>query len=374
LDSLQFNEIRIWLEASDKQKKVVVNRINSINSADQIKYKLGRETFSLPLISRESESRRRGAYIQNRQFESIDMVRKLLHELVNISWISVHRDILADEFRENRSVRTMNWKNPVDRRIDDITNRFTQYQLQLQSDINKLSDTFRKNVLESMLFSENFDKINITEFQETDLMNIKNGLLRTYQELGILNDTISQRIEEHISKIGNSLDIIKARRKNSKASLRIDDVLPLSLLKRTQYIVTLSAEVENNKKLLTKNVDKYIEILKQFASDKKFILDTRDSGEIMIQKNKTIIPLSQLSSGEKQLFILLTETLLQRDNPFLFIADEPELSLHIKWQRNILESIRALNPNSQIIVATHSPEIAGHWRPNIIKMESMIYV
>jgi len=56
----------------------------------------------------------------------------------------------------------------------------------------------------------------------------------------------------------------------------------------------------------------------------------------------------------------------------MFFADEPELSLHIEWQEKIISSIRDLNPNSQIIVATHSPEIAGRWRENMIDMEDII--
>ncbi len=85
------------------------------------------------------------------------------------------------------------------------------------------------------------------------------------------------------------------------------------------------------------------------------------------------IIISQLSSGEKQLIILLTETLLQKKSQTIFIADEPELSLHIEWQRKIIPSIKELNPNAQIIVATHSPEIVGKWKSNAINMEGIIH-
>ena len=54
------------------------------------------------------------------------------------------------------------------------------------------------------------------------------------------------------------------------------------------------------------------------------------------------------------------------------ITDEPELSLHIAWQRNLLSSIRKLNSNAQIIVATHSPEIAGGFPFSVIDMESIV--
>jgi predicted ATPase len=62
-----------------------------------------------------------------------------------------------------------------------------------------------------------------------------------------------------------------------------------------------------------------------------------------------------LSSGEKQLIRILLDTLLAKDSSI--IIDEPELSMHIDWQRVLLASMRELNPTAQIIVATHSPEI-----------------
>jgi hypothetical protein len=88
---------------------------------------------------------------------------------------------------------------------------------------------------------------------------------------------------------------------------------------------------------------------------------------------KTPIDITSLSSGEKQLFILLAESLLQNKSSQLFITDEPELSLHISWQRIIIEKILEINPNAQIIVATHSPEIAGKFPNNIINMSKITY-
>ena len=77
-------------------------------------------------------------------------------------------------------------------------------------------------------------------------------------------------------------------------------------------------------------------------------------------------------SGEKQLLILLSETLLQRERPYIFIADEPELSLHVLWQEKLIASLRALNPAAQIIAATHSPDIVGALESQAIDMEELI--
>ncbi|MGV0996174.1 AAA family ATPase [Empedobacter falsenii] len=113
-------------------------------------------------------------------------------------------------------------------------------------------------------------------------------------------------------------------------------------------------------------------MLNNFQDTKKFNLQDSKIGGLTISKDNEEINISQLSSGEKQLIILLTETLLQKESETLFIADEPELSLHIEWQRKVISSIRELNPNSQIIVATHSPEIVGKFKSNTINMERII--
>ncbi|RYE17995.1 MAG: ATP-binding cassette domain-containing protein [Sphingobacteriaceae bacterium] len=68
--------------------------------------------------------------------------------------------------------------------------------------------------------------------------------------------------------------------------------------------------------------------------------------------------IEQLSSGERHLLTFLTLFLIiGRDRNF-FIIDEPEISLNMKWQRELMPLLSELSPNSQIIVATHSPSIA----------------
>jgi predicted ATPase len=70
------------------------------------------------------------------------------------------------------------------------------------------------------------------------------------------------------------------------------------------------------------------------------------------------IPLASLSSGEKQLVRILVEVIMTDDD--VIIIDEPELSMHIDWQRELVRAMGTVNPAAQIIMATHSPEIMEH--------------
>jgi predicted ATP-dependent endonuclease of OLD family len=69
--------------------------------------------------------------------------------------------------------------------------------------------------------------------------------------------------------------------------------------------------------------------------------------------------LKALSSGEKQVLTMLYSASRSRFRNGTFLIDEPELSLHIDWQRQILGELMAQAPDRQIIACTHSPEVGA---------------
>lgn len=83
----------------------------------------------------------------------------------------------------------------------------------------------------------------------------------------------------------------------------------------------------------------------------------RDSGELrFIQYDEPLSPYL-LSSGEKQLLLILLTALTQDRQPYVLFMDEPEASLHFEWQQRLVSIVRELNPNAQIILTTHSPAL-----------------
>ena len=145
----------------------------------------------------------------------------------------------------------------------------------------------------------------------------------------------------------------------------------MSLLQRTQYIIELSRNAEGDKREIFKPINEFLGWLHKFIEKKEFILGPEGKLLVKIRDTDQELGIEQLSSGEKQLLILLTETLLQENQPFIFIADEPELSLHIEWQEKLLAAIRSLNNNAQLIMATHSPEIVSEFKISTSNMESI---
>ncbi len=74
------------------------------------------------------------------------------------------------------------------------------------------------------------------------------------------------------------------------------------------------------------------------------------------QIGETLVPY-QLSSGEKQMLAILLTVLVEDGEPYVLFMDEPEVSLHIEWQKRLIDLIVELNPNVQIILTTHSPAV-----------------
>ena len=74
------------------------------------------------------------------------------------------------------------------------------------------------------------------------------------------------------------------------------------------------------------------------------------------QIGETLVPY-QLSSGEKQMLAILLTVLVEAQQPYILFMDEPEVSLHIEWQKRLIDLIVELNPNVQIILTTHSPAV-----------------
>lgn len=83
----------------------------------------------------------------------------------------------------------------------------------------------------------------------------------------------------------------------------------------------------------------------------------RKSNEIQFEQDGDILSPYQLSSGEKQMLVILLTVLIQDNKACTLFMDEPEISLHVEWQEKLISLIRSLNPNVQIMLATHSPAL-----------------
>ena len=113
------------------------------------------------------------------------------------------------------------------------------------------------------------------------------------------------------------------------------------------------------------HIDNFRNSVNEFLNDKELVITTRtdtDSNQTDVGIRRELdpegelIPLDTMSSGERQIISLLyAASFLGEHN--LVLIDEPEISLHIKWQYQFAQAMARILGSKQLIVCTHSPEI-----------------
>ena len=83
----------------------------------------------------------------------------------------------------------------------------------------------------------------------------------------------------------------------------------------------------------------------------------RTANELQFTQIGEVLLPYRLSSGEKQILIILLTVLVEDNLPYVLFMDEPEVSLHMEWQKRLIDLCLELNPNVQIILTTHSPAV-----------------
>ena len=136
--------------------------------------------------------------------------------------------------------------------------------------------------------------------------------------------------------------------------------IPSYIATRRNYLATIEEDL-TMKEVTNKVVNEINGIFDILELDVKLKGFSKDEKTMPIFENSAgeEFDINDLSSGEKQLFLrTLSIKMLEPKNSIILI-DEPELSLHPKWQQRIIEVYKKIGENNQIIVATHSPHILG---------------
>lgn len=91
----------------------------------------------------------------------------------------------------------------------------------------------------------------------------------------------------------------------------------------------------------------------------------------VISENK-VLPVGSLSSGEMQVLLILLRVFLLNGREAIVLIDEPENSLDIDWQFELINLLVRLNPNAQYFITTHSPALFGDgWGDKVWYMEQI---
>lgn len=233
----------------------------------------------------------------------------------------------------------------------------------------RLANRLREDILLS-LFAEtpqNNDPLP-TKDETKKLERTRRSLKTAFTVLGIGTPRIDATVDPFFSELIGVVEDLK-----SAGSVKniLDDNGPdlknsffawiskqqrLSLLSHVENLVS---QFNTSEVSIFKKITNYKTLMMEFFKDSKKELSVQEDGVSLHFPNGTQGDIYQTSSGERQLFVLLANLMFNEDEKQanVLIIDEPELSLHLRWQEMFVSSVQRANSDVQIILATHSPSI-----------------
>lgn len=172
-----------------------------------------------------------------------------------------------------------------------------------------------------------------------------------------------------IDELKNRLNILQEKRQkiSQYGLLKVDDdasIFSEDNINQNETKVLSLYIADNEKKLsvfdsLVNKIELFTKILNERRFNFKSIEIDKDRGFIFKTKQGDLLKLTDLSSGEQHEVVLLFELLFKAKENSLVLIDEPEISLHVVWQKAFLDDIQEIIKLQKIdiVIATHSPFI-----------------
>jgi len=174
-----------------------------------------------------------------------------------------------------------------------------------------------------------------------------------------------------VANLEKSVKLFEADEDSKKAAVRVLNT----------YKDALEKVVDEQQKSFAV-IEKYLKAVNSFLEDKQIEIlwenlpkpsSRRNALGIKFNDNLATIPgiNRALSSGERQIITLIYAASRMSKNQIVLV-DEPEISLHVDWQRLLLNQMSRQVGERQIIVCTHSPVIGADYEDEVIIFEPTI--
>lgn len=286
-----------------------------------------------------------------------------IEEIVNVSWLSVNR---ASSFIGESDSKK--YESTVDLKLVELSNRLVRYFAGLGKKGAALLEEFQKTVFLSLLVGrEDYSAVTSKHF---DYLVKKEMLAQMFEQFKFSKSKYVSVLDNHFDLLGSASKKIVEKDVSGISSM---EAAALIGAQRIDGVVKEWMELVSQRNAIFEPRDSLLSIINELVQRKKFRINDSSELEVVTQSGK-VLKLTELSSGEKQLIIVLGEALLQEKKEWVYIADEPEISLHVSWQASLVDNLRKINPNAQIIFATHSPDVVGHYndKEHLIDMEGVL--
>ncbi len=238
------------------------------------------------------------------------------------------------------------------REASEDERRYNQSKEEYVTVINENSEKLKAELAEIMKkhssLSSNLDSTYIKRLFEADQNN--NDFAYVLDRLREL-----QKKQDKLQKYG------LAEIQNASYLNQLDkDKLSRFGIELSIYLEDANAKYQVFEAIIDK-LDLYERIVNEKLTFKKMFLSSSYGIQVKTDEG-ALLSLNDLSSGEQEILVLFYKLIFESDVNLLLI-DEPEISLHIAWQKELMENLKSvvnLKKNIQVIIATHSPQIISH--------------
>ena len=230
--------------------------------------------------------------------------------------------------QRRRSIKT---QSVVEKNAEDLSSRIVRVVNTYATESQKLDQTFPKRIIENRA-AQIREETNIRKRLES-LGKKRNELVSA----GLIGRTVGEPISPADDLSDESIQQI--------LSIYVDD---------TEKKISVFDDIHSK-------VSLFKGILNDHFAFKKIETDQQSGISALDVVTSAPLKLSELSSGEQHELVLIYELLFVVNERAVILIDEPELSLHVGWQRRFVEDLRKIQKlrNLQFVIATHSPQIIG---------------
>jgi len=297
---------------------------------------------------------------------SVDALRFHLTESLSFSWLPLLRSLSGEE-RPRQGLFGEKNVDPIAERLDQLNAQITSFLSQLDFRIYAENQQFQRRVFSSLLeghapfpTAEDLAKAN-TELQVTEM----------FKQIGFFDQEIGDKISTFFASANDAVRSIDDDEGIIVDSDAINKIITIVQLNHLADILSkyVQFQQERDKILMPRTL--FLDTMNSMLFKKIVDFDTRNSTVVYFGDERVQGTVSELSSGERQLYLLMGEVMSRSGDRHVFLADEPELSLHVDWQVQLVDNLLGLNPTAQIIFATHSPDIVAGYQDNTFDFEKL---
>jgi predicted ATP-dependent endonuclease of OLD family len=235
-------------------------------------------------------------------------------------------------------------------------------------------DRLRKAILLSAFkYTEfSFDKENLTSASVSDrrrLVERKEEIRLALKNLSIDGGEVNRQLDEFFDRMQSLFDGLSHRGEDEPTSISIEWLTNKAQIERVEQLLKLIDTHKSNLDKLFSPIARFVEMVNKFYADSKKTISVDSIGALtVIRGDKQGATVLALSSGEKQLLVIFGHLFFSKfgSGGSVFIIDEPELSLHLGWQEAFVRRAVQANPQAQLVLATHSPEIVAGYERNCV--------